>query len=102
MYVNLINKSIIIRYKVITKKAFDEMVSLFDDFKYDVRKEYSTDLVEVLYEIKVGDQTYSGTSADEFKKIYNKKYRADYIKIVIHALSQEAGRYINPRTEHPW
>lgn len=85
MLVDLILKTDVIRFKVITKEGFEKITSLFSDLRGEMEREFSDALVECLYEIKTGDQTYSGPSFSEFEKHYKSRYSADNIRVIIQA-----------------
>jgi hypothetical protein len=90
----LISKILFVKYRVITEDAFNRITSFFDDLRQETKHDYENDLVEILYEIRIGNETYSGPSFDEFKRQYQKKYKADYIRIIIQATSVQ--QQLNP------
>lgn len=94
MLTNLIAKTSVIRFKIITEDGFNKITSLFSDLKAEMEKDYSGMNVECLYEIKTGDQTYSGPSFEEFVKQYKNKYKADNIRLILQATDPQ--QQINP------
>jgi hypothetical protein len=68
MLIDLTSKTFEIKYRVILEEYMESILSLINEFKNDLIKKYPKDLVEILYEIRVHDEYYSGPSLDEFKK----------------------------------
>jgi hypothetical protein len=94
MLAHLIGKTSIIKFKVITEDGFHKITSLFSDLKKEMEADFSGKLVECLYEIKIGDQSYSGPSYEEFEKQYKMKYKADNIRLIIQATDPQ--QQLNP------
>ncbi len=87
-------KTSVIKFKVITEQDFNKITSLFDDLKTEMVAKFPDQLVECLYEIKTGDQAYSGPSSNEFKKQYQNKYKAANIRLAIQATNLQ--QQLNP------
>lgn len=94
MIADLTAKTSIVKFKVITEAAFANITSLFADLKSEMQTDFSGFLVECLYEIRVGDYTYSGPSSEEFEKQYKKKHRADNIRLLVQA--SDPRQQLNP------
>ena len=94
MIANLIAKTSVIKFKVITEEGFDKITKLFTDLKTEMEDKFTGQLVECLYEIKTGNQTYSGPSSEEFKKQYQNKYKAANIRLAIQATNLQ--QQLNP------
>jgi len=94
MLVDLIAKTVVIKFKVITEDVFIKITTLFDDLLNETIRDFPNDLVECLYEIRIGNENYSGPSFGEFKKQYEKNYTADNIRLTIQATSTQ--QQINP------
>jgi hypothetical protein len=94
MIANIKAKTSVIKFKVITEDGFNKITSFFDELKTEMDAKFSDQLVECLYEIKTGDQTYSGPSSKEFKKQYQNKYQAANIRLAIQATNLQ--QQLNP------
>ena len=89
MALDLIAKTSIIKYKVITEEALTKLTSLFAVLKSEMETVFASYSVESLYEITTKEQTYSGPSPEEFEKEYQKNYKANRIRIVIQVSDPE-------------
>ena len=89
MLVDLIAKNYKINYKVITEELLNKVTGLFSSMAKEAKSELPDHLTEILYEIRVGNETYSGPSFDEFSKQYKKHYKADFIQIIFQAIPQK-------------
>src|SRR5713226_2580340 len=94
MIANLVAKSTTIRFKIVTEEALTKIAALFQDLVEEMKREFPNDLVESLYEIRTGNETYSGPSYDEFRKQYEKDYAAENVRLVIQAT--KAQQQLNP------
>lgn len=94
MFVDLIAKNLVVKYKVVSEDAFNKITSFFDDIRQETKSAHPDQLVVILYEIRIGNETYSGPSFEEFKKQYQKKYQADYIRILIQLIDEQ--QQLNP------
>jgi hypothetical protein len=83
MFFDTAGKTSVIAYKVITEEGLKSIMSLLDDLETDMNRKFPGHQVERLYEIRVGDQVYSGPSHSEFQKLYKVKCGADNIRLIL-------------------
>lgn len=86
MLVNLITKNYTINYKVITEDILKGITDLFLKLGEEAAKELPQDKIEILYVIRVGNETYSGPSFTEFRKQFERNKKADYLQIIFQSL----------------
>src|SRR5690348_9795563 len=93
MFVNLASKTTTIKFKVFTETGFKRIVGLFQQLQTDARTVFPQDTVEMLYEIRVGADFYSGPTQAEFQKLYERNHEADYVRLSLHVTgSQQANQ----------
>lgn len=94
MISEFIVKTSTIKFKTITENAFKSISSLFADLKTEFENEFPANTIECLYEIRINNHLYSGSSFEEFEKLYKKLYKADYLHLSIQVTNPE--QHLNP------
>ncbi|MBC8467839.1 MAG: hypothetical protein H8D56_00090 [Planctomycetes bacterium] len=89
MLVDMVTKNYAINYRVITKDVLDKITRLFSKLKKEATDELPQDLIEILYVIRVANETYSGPSYDEFISQFDKNKKADFLQIIFQSLDPE-------------
>jgi hypothetical protein len=68
------------------------LVSLFQTLKAQASISFPNSTAELLYEIRVGNEIYSGPLDTEFWQLYNRRHGADYIRVVVQASTNQTGQ----------